>query len=105
MLIWREWKIESCIGEWVGPYRVIKLGADGKPIYAYIYDPDKQFRIFQAKKYHRPDITPHVLLEFIYSGFAQFHSTEENDGLSLTEILDTNDERSDCQEMDEDKKK
>ena len=105
VLIWRERRVESRIGEWIGPCNVHSVDQQKKLL--FVKDSEdgdpRPFNITQVKPYRTPEQINHSFMSDIRQGLSDFSSPKDED-LFLTEILTPGDPRCSSKEITSAKK-
>ena len=106
VLVWRERIVGNRIGEWLGPLKVDGVNYAKKLVYVRDVDigPPRPFNVVQVKPYYSPELLAHSFLCDLDKAFERF-KTPTDDMIFLTEVLDPNDQRATCPQMDKAKKK
>ena len=102
VLIWREELIGNRIGEWLGPYSVVKTDYKGKLIWTC--DHDRPFSTAQVKTYLRPGECTDSFMTSVFERLKIHSSPGLFDDIFLTEVLHPTDPRANTPEMTNAKK-
>ena len=107
VLVWREKIVNNRIGEWVGPFTVESFDPRRKVVHVrdVTVGPAKPFRFAQVKRYLSPAETSQSFFTELLEMLSAFKSTDEQDDIHLTEILQGDDPRASSTEMSEAKRK
>ena len=105
VLVWRERKVESRIGEWIGPYKVHAVDQPKKLV--FVKDSEegdpRPFNVTQVKAYRTPEQTNHAFMSEVLHSLSDFSSPKDED-MFLTEVLTPGDPRCSSKEMTSAKK-
>ena len=105
VLVWRERRVESLIGEWIGPYKVHAVDQPKKLV--FVKDSEegdlRPFNVTQVKPYRTPEQTNHAFMTEILHSVSTFSSPKDED-MCLTEVRPPGDPRCSSKEKTSAKK-